>query len=127
MKRKSIISVLMLLVMVFTLVGCKKTPAIVGAWTGKSIETAGITMDMEKFAEQLGEAGANFKVTMDVKEDNTFSIDFGGETSQGTWKENGEKYTLTVDGSDQDVTIEDGQLVFEMTEENQTVKLIFAK
>lgn len=127
MKRKSIISVLMLLVMVFALAGCKKTPAIVGAWTGKTIESAGISMDMEKFAEQLGEAGANFKMTMDVKEDNTFSVDFNGETEQGTWKEDGDKYTLTVDGEDQVVTIEDNQLVFEMTEEGQTVRLIFAK
>ena len=36
---------------------------------------------MEKFAEQLGEAGANFKMTMDVKEDNTFTVDFNGETA----------------------------------------------
>ena len=84
-------------------------------------------MDMEKFAEQLGEAGANFKMTMDVKEDNTFTVDFNGETEQGTWKEDGDKYTLTVDGEDQVVTIEDNQLVFEMTEEDQTVRLIFAK
>lgn len=128
MRKRSVISVLLMLIMVVAMMGCgKKTPAIVGKWTAAKMEIAGVSVDLEEFAKQAGDEGSALKITMDVKEDKTVIMDNDGETENGTWKENGDKFTVTVDNESQDVTVQENELVFEMDMEGQTAKIIFTK
>lgn len=128
MKRRSMISVLLMLVMVVAMMGCgKKAPAIVGTWTAAKMEAAGVSLDLEELAKQAGDAGSALKITMEVKEDKTYVVDYDGETENGTWEENGDKFTLTINDETQDVTIKDNEMVLEMDVEGQTAKIIFTK
>lgn len=131
--KKLVVMVLAVCMVMGVLAGCgngsegskEKTPDIVGTWKASTVEAAGVTVDFNKYAEQLGQDAESIKTDMEIKEDKTFSMDMMGQTTEGTWEEKNGKYILTVDGLDQEVSITDGKLVFE--EKTANIKLTFEK
>lgn len=122
MKRvqKSLGVVLAILLMMTTvLAGCGgnkggDSDPIVGKWTLSSVAIGGSELSLDDLAQMAGEDAAELDVTFDIKADGTFSGDAMGETANGTWAKNGDAYNLTIDGTDQEVKLEDGKLILEV-------------
>lgn len=97
MKKSLLVVVLSALAVL--LVACGGGNAIVGTWE----------------SVYISEGEASFKaigmVKFDIKADNTLVGNSGGNEAKGSWKQDGDKYTLTVEGSDVEATIEKGLLV----------------
>lgn len=103
----------------------EKADEIVGTWKASTVEAAGVSVDFDQYAEQLGQSADSFKMEMEIKEDKTMSMDMAGQKAEGTWEKKDDKYTLTISGADQEVSITDGKLVFE--EQATNVKITFVK
>lgn len=98
---------------------------IVGTWKAAMVEASGISVDIAQYAEQMGQSVDTIKMEIVVKEDKTFSMDMMGQKSDGTWEERDGGYVLTAGGTDQEVAITDGKLVFD--EPTMNIKVTFEK
>lgn len=111
------------------LAGCggkkEKASEIIGTWKASTVEAAGVSVDFDVYAEQLGQDADSLKMEMEIKEDKSFSMDMVGQITEGTWKEKDGNYILTVDGDDQEVKITDGKLIFE--DKTVNAKVTFEK
>lgn len=131
MKKWSKVAVVMMLVVMTmsVMAGCggKKdtTPEIVGTWKVSAVETAGVSVDFAKYAEQLGQDADSLVMELTAKEDKSLSMNLMGQESKGTWEEKDGKYILTMDGQDQEVAVKDGKLTF--SEETTGVTMTFEK
>ena len=127
--QKSVGLILAVLLMMTTiLAGCGGgnggSDAIVGKWTLSSVDIGGTEMSLSDLAEMAGgELGDEMNVTFDIKADGTLSGNAMGKTAEGTWTKNGDTYTLTVEGSDQEVKLDGGKLVIE----EEGMKMILTK
>lgn len=126
MKKKLTVVVMMLMLVSMMLAACGKggeKSAVVGTWKAKSVDAAGVSMDLDAYAKQTG-------VTMDMsitfKEDKSFSMDAVGQKTEGTWVEKESKITATADGQDQTFQLEDGKLVYQDASMGD-VKITFEK
>lgn len=129
-KLSKVVMVMMVAVMAMAaLAGCggKKdsTPEIVGTWKVSTVETAGVSVDFAKYAEQLGQDADSLVMELTAKEDQSLTMNLMGQESKGTWKEKDGKYVLTMDGQDQEVAIKEGKLTF--SEESMGVTMTFEK
>ncbi|MEF9839349.1 MAG: hypothetical protein RR705_00085 [Lachnospiraceae bacterium] len=128
-KLSKVVMVMMVAVMAMAaLAGCggkDSTPEIVGTWKVSTVETAGVSVDFAKYAEQLGQDADSLVMELTAKEDKSFTMNLMGQESKGTWEEKDSKYTLTMDGEDQEVAIKDGKLTF--SEEATGIKMTFEK
>lgn len=125
---KSAWIILCTFIVIGVLAGCgekEETPEIVGAWKAVLIEVSGVAVDMEQYSEQLGISTDDIKMDINVQEDNTFSFDFLGQKTDGTWEETDGKYILISEGQKQKALITDGKLTFE--EETTGAKVTFKK
>ena len=89
---------------------------IVGKWKLNSVDIGGVEMSLEDVAKMAGSAGTelgDMDVTFDIKADGTLTGNAMGETAEGTWTKNGDTYTLTIQGSDQEVSLDGGKLIIE--------------
>lgn len=131
MKKNSKAIMLMLVsIMAMTiLAGCKEkkdaTPEIVGTWKVATVETAGVSVDFDEYAKQLGQDADSLTMEITAKEDKTISMDFMGNKAEGTWEEKAGEYTLELSGQKQKVEIKDGKLTF--TEESMGVTMTLEK
>lgn len=126
--KKLVMTVMAVLLMAAAVAGCSKKesePEIVGTWKASTVETAGVSVDFDKYAEQLGQSADSLKMDMEVKKDKTFSMNMMGQKTEGTWEEKDGKYILTASGQDQEVSIKDGKMIFE--EKTTNVKVTFEK
>lgn len=64
-------------------------------------------------------------MSLEIKKDGTFVLDFSGDKTEGTWKQNGSKLTLTVENDPIDVDFSDGKITMESEEIG--MKLVFVK
>lgn len=129
-KLSKVVMVMMVAVMAMAaLAGCggKKdsTPEIVGTWKVSAVETAGVSVNFAKYAEQLGQDADTIVMELTAKEDKTFTMDIMGQKSDGTWEEKDGKFVLTMDGQNQEITIKDGKLTF--SEEATGIIMTFEK
>ena len=63
-------------------------------------------------------------MTMEIKDDNSFTMNMMGQEATGTWKLDGEKLTLTVDNDASDCTFKGGEITMEVSDD---MKVVFAK
>lgn len=126
---KAVVVMMMAVMVMAAMAGCGKkkdsTPEIVGTWKVSAVETAGVSVDFAKYAEQLGQDADSLVMELTAKEDKTLSMNIMGQESEGTWEEKDGKYVLTMDGQDQEVAIKDGKLTF--SEESTGVTMTFEK
>lgn len=59
-------------------------PEIVGTWKVSTVESAGVSVDFEKYAEQLGQDAETLVMELTVKEDKSFTMNLMGQESNGT-------------------------------------------
>lgn len=123
--KRLISMVLVLLVMALALTGCGANP--VGTYVTRSvngqpvadyIESVGATTDMLEInaAEEL--------MTLDVRADGTFSVkQSGSDLNTGTWKQEGGKLNMTIDGVTESFTLNGDELTYRMEE----IEIVFAK
>ena len=123
MKKTKLIVLMSILsvMMVLSLGGCGKSATgtdspVVGTWTLVGGESEGIKIDADAISAAMGDEA---DMSFEFKKDGTFTGDFMGETADGTWKEAGDKVTMTIDGESMDGTIIDGQ--FQMESEGTTL------
>ena len=83
------------------------------------------SVDFDKFAQQLGQDADSLVMEITVKEDKSFSINMMGQKKEGTWEEKSGKYTLTLDGTDQEAEIKDGKLT--LIDESVGTSMTFEK
>ena len=78
-----------------------KAPDLTGKWTGHielgEKDKAGLT---EEQAKQAEEEAANFIMELEVRPDGTYAIIAPGDEATGTWKQVGDKMTLTDSKAD---------------------------
>ncbi len=122
-------TILLSILTMASLAGCggKKdsAPEIIGTWKVVNVETAGVSVDFDKFAQQLGQDADSLVMEITVKEDKSFSINMMGQKKEGTWEEKSGKYTLTLDGTDQEAEIKDGKLT--LIDESVGTSMTFEK
>lgn len=122
-------AVLMLAVMMMVLAGCGGSgdSPVVGEWKLDTAKVMGVTMDVEEYAELIGE---NMDFNISIKDDGTFSMELAGDTADGTWEY--KEPTVTFN-SDETITAEykDEKLTMELAEEIVEVEggmtLVFSK
>ena len=116
-----------LLMMSTLLAGCGggSGDPIVGKWTLSGVDVAGTVVDIKDFAEQygLGTDASAPDISFDIRADGTLTGNAAGEEAEGTWEVGTGAYTLTIQGESQDVTLEDGNLVMEIS----GMKMVFSK
>ncbi|MBQ9827073.1 MAG: lipocalin family protein [Lachnospiraceae bacterium] len=123
---KKILSLLLVFIMALGLTACGSSGggeggdggndvSIVGVWKSAEVEYEGKKMTMDEFDEQVvGMKG--YTMTFTVKEDGTFideesAPDYGSYTYEGTWKQDGDKYSFTANEATIIMEIRDGKLV----------------
>lgn len=121
-------AVISTVLMCVLIAACSNT-SFTGTWKFSSMSMSGngVSVNLKVGEEYMGVTISEEYVTLEVKEDNTFTITTAGQTQNGTWKEEDGKYILTVDGDDQTATINGKELTMEHTEEGMSVKMILKK
>ena len=117
--KKRILALLMALAMMVTLVACSggnsggKNPS--GTYTLVKMSSGEEEITMEEMEEI---AGMDIEVTLELTEDNKFTLDMGilaeGENTSGTWKMDGDSLILSAEGDDVSVTYDDKTIVMDM-------------
>ena len=98
------------------------TAAFVGSWRGSQVTFGGITIDADTYLQYAGLASD--QLLMNMRSDGSMHVQLLGETADGTWKKTGDHaYVLTIEGSDQNVTLENGRLIMSLDD----VELIFVR
>ena len=98
------------------------TAAFVGSWRGSQVTFGGMTIDADTYLQYAGLASD--QLLMNMRSDGSMHVQLLGETADGTWKKTGDQaYVLTIEGSDQNVTLENGRLIMNL----EDVELIFVR
>ena len=119
--KRIISAVLVALMIAALLVGCGSNPAghyVVKSIDGKSVDEAlqssadAAGMSKEDYLKQLGVPSAEEIIVMDLKSDNTavMEIKMFSTTKEGTWKQDGDKVTITIDNDGADFTFKGNEL-----------------
>lgn len=116
--KKRMAGVLAVTVIAAALAGCGKENPILGTWKAETVRMSGVEIDLSEwgsFAESMGQDqleniffvfGGNGRV------EGTAS----GSVMEGTWTQEGEAYTMQLDGQSVEMRLEDGQLILEENE-----------
>ena len=129
MKRKKLVSLLLVALMVFTLVACSSSGGGSGAANKPSPVGKYVLTGMEENGEATSQEDLDLlkslglTVTMEIKEDGTGSMDLFGEALEFTWDADniilegekqaytfdGSKFTIENDGTKMEFTISEGE------------------
>ncbi len=127
---KRIVSLTLVILMVAALfVGCGSSDSVDGTYKLKAIDGKNVKEYFTAIAEKGGETlqtvlkfmgidenSLDNLMTLVLKSDGTFSMNSKMDTEEksydGTWKQEGDKLTLTIDNEPQEFTLKDGELSF---------------
>lgn len=106
---KKLVSGILVVIVLLSCVACGGGgggDAIVGDWKLDSINMGGIEVKADAMSD-YGMDAESFSLKVEKSGKFSMTVAMGGmnETADGTWKKSGDKYVLTVDGADQDVTL----------------------
>lgn len=113
--KKRTLTLLLVLAMIVSLAACGGGgSSAAGSYKLTQVNAGGINMDMDELAST---AGVEFNIILELKEDNSFSLDMSalgmGQSLSGAWKADGNNLVLTSDGNDLPVTFDGKTLVME--------------
>ncbi|HIY21512.1 MAG TPA: hypothetical protein H9841_06395 [Candidatus Flavonifractor merdigallinarum] len=107
------------------LAGCSGKNQAVGIYDLKTIVRDGTTLEVNQLPQ--GEDGSSFAVTLDLKEDGTFSLDLSalGDTSSmtGVWEEQSGQILLTSGSNTLSAAWSDGVLTLAQDKQTLTFQL----
>lgn len=125
-----ILVLMLVLACVMGLTACGGKSKAVGKYDLESMETEGMTINVQDMLDTLSESGVemNVEIVLDLKEDGTFTLDMAAldesQSDQGTWEEKDGIVTLSAeDGEPIDATLEGDTLTLEEDGE----KMVFKK
>lgn len=100
----------------------------VGHWNVTSMEAGGESLDIQALMNAVGSEDTD-SVGLDIKQDGNFTLNvYGQDENKGTWKESGgNSIILTINGDDQNVTLNGDKLEMSYGEGDQKLTLIFTK
>ncbi len=108
--KRIITTLLMIATLMILCVGCGKSKDVSGTYKISSIGGQSVA-DLQK---QYDDAGMDVKIAdmfkLELKSDGTFTMEYAGESESGTYKVDGEKISMTIDGDTQEGTIKDGKI-----------------
>lgn len=129
---KRIVSLILVVLMVAALfVGCGSSDSLDGTYKLKAIDGKNVKEYFTAIAEKGGETlqtvldfmgidenTLDNLMTLVLKSDGTFSLnskmDAEEKSYDGTWTQEGDKLTLTMDNEPQEFTLKDGELTLEL-------------
>lgn len=129
---KRIVSIALVVLMVAALfVGCSSN-SVDGVYriktvNGKELKTylteelGGTEDQIEALLKMAGIDSLEDYMTITLNQDGTVKAAMMGEESEGTWKLDGEKLTLTVDGEATECTYKDGKITVDMDGETMVL------
>lgn len=128
-KLATMISAIISTVLLCVLISACSNASFVGTWkfSSMSMSGSGMSIEMKVGEDYMGVTITEDYVVLEVNEDNTFTMTTAGEEVSGTWKEEGGKYVLTIDGEDQTATISGNELTLENREEGMSAKIVLKK
>lgn len=129
-KLAATISSVIVTALLCVLISACSNASFVGTWKFSSMNMSGngVSIEMKAGEDYMGVTITEDYVILTVNEDNTFTMTTAGEEVSGTWKEEGGKYVLTIDGEeDQTATVSGNELTMESTEEGMSVKMVLKK
>ena len=125
--KKAFVVVLTLVLCLSVLAGCGGGGASSGELKGKYVLTA-IDVDGIDALEMMESMGLKASDTYyEFSDDGTFKMSLMGYEEEGTFKADGKKITLTVDGEDSEVTFDGKKITFEEIDEGEKTKMVFEK
>ena len=120
-----LLALMLALVCVLGLTGCGggKSKAV-GKYDLESMETGGMTINVQDMLDALGESGVEMSVeiVLELKDDGSFTLD-ESQSEEGTWEEKSGKITLTSNGESIEATLDGDTLTLEEDGE----KMVFVK
>lgn len=126
-----LVSLMLVLVCIAGLAACKggsSESKLLGKYSLKTIEMAGVSVDVEN-AESL--LGSSFAMDLELKKDGKCSVSMTTgdqtESSEGTWTEDGDKFTLVMEGDELPGTVEDGNLVLDFGSVYEGMTMVLEK
>lgn len=135
---KRVISALVMCIMMVAAVGCGgggSKSEVVGSWKIKSVEIAGMSVDISQMDEASG-MGAEMDAVknMELKfndggkgEAVAEGIIGSGDDASFTWKEDGDKITMTSAGQDLPLTYDKDAKTLTLEEPTSGMKMVFEK
>ena len=129
---KKVVSIILAVLMVATLfTGCGKS-SVAGKYVVKTVGGKAIEEEFNSMLEEFGEGmtlddylkligidSLEEFIVMDLKSDGTVDMAVAGEDPvSGTWKQDGDKITLTVDGETSELTRNGNELEFKMEDQD---------
>ncbi len=125
-----ILALMLVLACVMGLTACGGKSKAVGKYDLESMETEGMTINVQDMLDTLSESGVemNVEIVLDLKEDGTFTLDMAAldesESEEGKWEEKDGIVTLSAeDGESIDATLEGDTLTLEADGQ----KMVFKK
>lgn len=114
------LALLLSAVCLLALAGCSSKNHAVGVYDLTTILRDGATLEVDQLPQDSGA----FSVTLDLKEDGTFSLDQsapdGSSSMTGVWEEQGGKILLTSGSNTLSAAWEDGVLTLEQDSQTLT-------
>ena len=116
---------LVLLAMAVLLTGCGANP--VGSYVTKTVDGQPVEVYIESMGatlELLEIASAEELMTMEIRADGTFTAKMSGsDPKEGTWKQDGNKLSMTVNGATEEFTLTGDEIAYKTDE----LDVVFAK
>ena len=135
---KRFMSVVLVAIVAVMLIGCGKSSGspegkyVVKTMDGKTLEEtfkeeAG-DVDTEKLFKMLGIESFDDFLTLELKADGKASmLAMGEDPDEGTWKQDGDKVTITVDDESNEFTFKGNELTGKFEEDGETHEYVFVK
>ena len=123
------LGLMLVLICAFSLAACGGKKSIAGTYNLDTISMSGVTMDVNELADYLGEAGAELKIALVLKDDGSFTLDMSAidesQSQEGTWEDKNGALDLTADNETITADYKDG--VITLTEETSGMSMVFKK
>ena len=133
---KRIVSLTLVVLMIAALfVGCG-SDSVPGTYKLKKINDKGVKEFFDDLGMDLSTLGVDASkledmMTMTLKDDGTVEIadnmDGSGETVTGTWKQDGDKVTISAGGEDMELTFKSGALTYTVEESGIKMSMTLEK
>ena len=131
----SIVSIALVVMMIAALLvacGGPEGKYVVKSIDGKAVEDAlkesaeASGMNVDDFLKQMNVKSAEEIVTIELKSDKTaiFEIKMFSSKQEGTWKQDGDKINITIEGETQTFTLKGNEL---SSDSNEDQKYVFVK
>lgn len=124
MKTKRVLAIMLAVVLMMSLlVACGNKGGGANVAGVYKVDTL-MGMSVAEFAEMAGmsEDEVADMMKVELKDDGKFAMTSDGDTTEGEWKLDGEKLTLTAEGEAIDTTLKDGVITMDLDGETVTFK-----